>query len=221
MESIAKKRFTAYVKIPNEFRTLLEQKDIKFSFNLDSKSSSFSILALSNQLANKKFSGTLSEIDNIYHFSLSTHKEARFNGKIQYRSSIFLDSLKPEDFPKIASNDENKPKIIVDESLRPIKTPFPFKLHTDHKLLTCINQDNAAWNTVKKEYGIHRKRENRDDVIKSLKTLYSNQKYWRIKDLADETSQPENFIREIMRSLGQKVTTGEHRGLWQLCLNNN
>ena len=61
-----------------------------------------------------------------------------------------------------------------------------------------------------------RSRDAWEDVTERLFALFERHQYYRIKDLADLTSQPEAYIKLILEDIGKYNSSGPHRATWQL-----
>lgn len=67
-----------------------------------------------------------------------------------------------------------------------------------------------------KLYQGKRWRDDWDEVIEKLCGLFEKNQFYRMKDLADLTNQPEEYIKLILQDIGKYNYNGPHRGMWQL-----
>ena len=81
---------------------------------------------------------------------------------------------------------------------------------------TMHSSENAIKLEIKKKYGEKKSRLDEHQVISSIESLFSSQETWKIKQISDETLQPESYIRSIMSKIGEKVSKGPYRGAWRL-----
>ena len=91
-----------------------------------------------------------------------------------------------------------------------------FHLHPDQKMFTMLNSDVGAEVIARRERAEKRVRGDREDVKKRLFDLFHEKKYWKTKNLAEETDQPDQFVNEILSEIAIKVESGPHRKCWML-----
>lgn len=91
-----------------------------------------------------------------------------------------------------------------------------FHLHPDQKMFTMMNSDVGAEVIARRERAEKRVRGDREDVKRRLFDLFHEKKYWKTKNLAEETDQPDQFVNEILSEIAIKVENGPHRKCWTL-----
>jgi transcription initiation factor TFIIF subunit beta len=83
-------------------------------------------------------------------------------------------------------------------------------------MFTMLNSDVGAEVIARRERAEKRVRGDREDVKKRLFDLFHEKKYWKTKNLAEETDQPDQFVNEILSEIAIKVESGPHRKCWML-----
>ena len=190
------------------FNPATKQLNIEF---LDTTEDSYGTLS--------KFSSKIETADDdLCIFSVDGAKKATMKAKVAYRGSVI-----PETSSLIGKQSQEDIKKVSEYSIKTCDGKLDnkgskrvLKLHEDHKSFVMANTDQAVQATLRKKYKEKRVRGDPEKVRTMLFELFSNQRYWKTKALADETSQPESFLNEILQELGDKVASGMHRGHWQL-----
>eukprot|EP00818_Percolomonas_sp_WS_P001507 CAMPEP_0117448696 /NCGR_PEP_ID=MMETSP0759-20121206/7542_1 /TAXON_ID=63605 /ORGANISM="Percolomonas cosmopolitus, Strain WS" /LENGTH=311 /DNA_ID=CAMNT_0005241107 /DNA_START=89 /DNA_END=1027 /DNA_ORIENTATION=- len=59
-------------------------------------------------------------------------------------------------------------------------------------------------------------KEDRDKVERALLALFEKQPFWSFRELKEETKQPEDHLRSILKEIAVYIPNGEHRTKWQL-----
>ena len=73
-------------------------------------------------------------------------------------------------------------------------------------------EDYRRW----KRFRGRKSRDAWEDVTERLFGLFERHQYYRIKDLADLTNQPEPYLKLILEDIGKYNSSGPHRATWQL-----
>ena len=156
--------------------------------------------------------------DDLCIFSVDGMKKATMKAKVAFRGSLL-----PETSSILGKHIQDEIKKISEYSIKTCDAKTDnksqkrvLKLHEDHKSFVMANSDQAIQATLRKKYKEKRVRGDPEKVKTMLFELFSHQRYWKTKALADETSQPESFLNEILQELGDKVASGTYRGHWQL-----
>jgi TFIIF, beta subunit HTH domain len=156
--------------------------------------------------------------DDLYIFSVDGARKANMKAKIAFRGNLLperssiLEKQSQESIRKISEYSINT----CDPKLDNKNQKRVLKLHEDHKSFVMANAEQAVQATLRKKYKEKRVRGDPEKVKAMLFELFSHQRYWKTKALADETSQPESFLNEMLQELGDKVPSGQYRGHWQL-----
>lgn len=213
MESLANKPFIICLKLPEDLYNHFESNsNCEGSLTLNTSSLK---LTLSTDLKDDQItlSSDLNESESLFTFSVDSSKTPHLKGPIKYLGNL----LKPVNKIVLDTNDSKiKPKIQVSDSNKENLNSLSFKLHKNHNVLLSGGTEESIKYEVMKRFGENRKRAPEQQIIDKLKPLFVEQKYWKIKSLSNSLVQPEGFIREIMKKIGEKVVKGEYRGLWTL-----
>jgi hypothetical protein len=168
--------------------------------------------------ATKRFSCKVDHSDDDLHiFSVDGARKAMLKAKVAFRGNLLpekhniLDVKALEQLKQVGEY-EIQTQTNEDTSIQ----KRVFALHPDHKSFVMTNTEQAVQATLRKKYKEKRVRGEPEKVKKMLFELFDHQRYWKTKALADETSQPESFLNEILQELGDKVPSGQFRGHWQL-----
>lgn len=211
--SLAEKKFVACLKLPEDLYEYFKQNpELKGELTLDHSQLS---LSLSTLMQNEPITLTsnLSKSESLYIFSVDSSKTPHFKGPIDY-SGILLNPLHKFFAPK--KETKPKPTIQLQDLYKENLTSHRFKLHKNHNVILSNSTEDSIKQEIMKRFGDKRKRDEEHKVITKLKSIFSDQKYWKIRSLSYEILQPESYIREIMKKIGEKVKSGEFRGLWTL-----
>lgn len=208
------------VRLPDSLYTLLSKhpdKSGQISFNPSQK---LLTLSTDDELNNPLFfSGRVEDADDGLHvFSVESSKKSSIKAKIAFKSILspqitsIYNNKNQEALQKASEFEirQGEPK----QDLKPQKRVF--KLHENHKSFIMANSDQALQATFRKKYKEKRVRGDPEKVREMLFELFEHQSYWKTKALADETSQPESFLNEILLQIADKVPSGPYRGCWQL-----
>lgn len=211
--SLAKKNFVVCLKLPGDLYDFFKlNPGFKGELTFDH---ALLQLELSVEMQNEvvTLTSNLTKSESLYMFSVDSSKSPHFKGPVNY-SGILLNPI----HKIFTQQNENipKPTIQVLDSGKENLNPLRFKLHKNHNIILSNSTEQSIKQEIMKRFGDKRKREDECQVINKLKSIFSHQKYWKIRSLSDEVAQPEAYIREIMKKIGEKVKNGEYRNLWTL-----
>jgi hypothetical protein len=234
MESLERKRFSFALRLPDEVYSFFASnpKDAgKISIDL---STSELILTVSLDSSPVEFTGLLTDQSNLSFFSVNQSKKATYRGQLKYfgilvkplslfhkpRAGISEGSSKSDKSDQLEFGSEilsnSIPSLSIGDPFSEGKHPGSFKLHKNHRILTMHCSENAIKLEINRRYGEKKRRLDENQVISAIESLYSSQEIWKIKQISDETLQPESYIRSIMNKIGEKVSKGPYRGSWRL-----
>lgn len=166
-----------------------------------------------------KFKAEISPADDDLHiFSVDGGRKAVLKAKVAYKGNLL-----PEKSSIFDKQNQEIMKKISDYSIQTCDAKIDnknqkriLKLHDDHKSYIMANSDQAHQANIRKKYKEKRVRGDPEKVRTMLFELFAGQSYWKTKALADETSQPESFLNEILQEIADKVPSGQYRGHWRL-----
>lgn len=217
MSSLESSKFMLGLKLPNSFYEALKQsKNLSGELRFDPSSLELEIKPPPGcKNCKVKYFSRLEIVQDTIVFSVDSNRTPRFKGNIKYIGSLLQDQ---STLPRIDTLDlkENKPQICVNDPSDEIPETKHFKLHELHDIYTMSNQDQAIDKKIRKILGFRLKKDSLLNVKTKILRLFNFQKYWKLKNLSDETGQPEYYIREIMKSIGKKVKTGPYTSYWEL-----
>jgi hypothetical protein len=211
MESLEVPRFSFALRLPDEVYTYFQSNPSSTGEIFLNLSTSELLLDLPTTEGKKIFKSLLCEQDNLLFFSSTESKSATYRGQLKYSGILLkpLDLFKPETTPDLSVLSIGDPSEAGNKA-------GSFKLHKFHRVLTSSNSENAIKLEILKKYGGKKQRANEREVVEKIYQLYETQEIWKIKQLSDETLQPEAFIRSIMSKIGEKAKTASLRGYWRL-----
>ena len=234
MEPLERNKFSFALRLPEEvysFFALNPEDPGEISINL---TTSELILRIPLDSSTIEFTALLTDQSNLSFFSVNQSKKATYRGQLKYfgvlvkplsyfqksRLGSSIETGKSELSNQLKFGSENrcntKPSLSIGDPLSEGKHPGSFKLHKNHRILTMHSSENAIKLEIKKKYGEKKSRLDEHQVISSIESLFSSQETWKIKQISDETLQPESYIRSIMSKIGEKVSKGPYRGAWRL-----
>lgn len=207
-------------RLPDSLYSLLSKHPEKSGQLLFNPAQNLLILSTEDESgAPLNYSGRVEDVDDGHHvFSVEPQKKVSMKAKIAYKAILspqitsIYNSKNQEALQKASEFEirQGDPK----PDLKPQKRVF--KLHENHKSFIMANSDQALQATFRKKYKEKRVRGDPEKVREMLFDLFEHQSYWKTKALADETSQPESFLNEILLQIADKVPSGTYRGCWQL-----
>lgn len=210
-------------KLPDFLYNALQTAEGELRLDFDPESLQMQ-LQLSRGLADAaggidKFNGTITPVDEpLYVFSVDMRKRVSLKAKVVGKTilnpvkTVIYDELARSRFMSMAGG---IPTTNLTAELQKPKRRI-FRLHEDQLVYTMTNSDRAADITARKLLNEKRVRGDRADVQEQLFALFKVQRYWKLKNLANETDQPEAYVGEILAGLAVKETTGQYRNHWKL-----
>ncbi|CAG9318221.1 unnamed protein product [Blepharisma stoltei] len=220
------KNHVMLLKLPDYLYEAFKVKsDSNMTISLDSKTMDAELSlqddlgALTNGVT--KFNTKVQKIhdDDLYIFSVDGNRKAILKAKVICRGNLL-----PEQNPLLYKHNQEK---LEEVSKYAISTADPniddmkakqriFKLHEDHKTFVMANKDKAALATYLKKHKEKRVREEPEAVKEMLFNLFAIQRFWKVKNLVEETGQPEAYLRKLLPEIAEKGTQGAYRHQWQL-----
>lgn len=166
-----------------------------------------------------KFKAEISPADDDLHvFSVDGARKALLKAKVAFRGSFL-----PEKSSIFDRESQEIMKKVSEYSIQTCDAKVDnkcqkriLKLYEDHKSFIMANNSQAAQAYLRKKYKEKRVRGDFEKIKNMLFELFEGQSYWKVKTLADETSQPESFINEILPQIAEKVLSGQYKGHWRL-----
>lgn len=218
MSSVDRQKYVLALKLPECLYSYFDKDpDLtgKVHFNLNTMALRIEVpLGTSNRIS-QKYIAALEPVNDTYIFSVDSGKKPRYKGKIASKGILLAKDSLENTMQKLTVKDTPKSSIAITEKYENFKGG-KFKLHDMHELYTMGNTEQAINKMIRKDFSEKKKRSNKQAATNKLIELFRHQKYWKIANLSDETSEPVAFIREILKEIGTKSLTGEFRGLWSL-----
>mmetsp|Transcript_17305 Transcript_17305/g.31181 ORF Transcript_17305/g.31181 Transcript_17305/m.31181 type:complete len:248 (-) Transcript_17305:2933-3676(-) len=224
MEEIGKDRGQMWLlKLPDFLYKALDttQGEVRLEFNPETRHMQMNLSRTLSEATGgiDKFTGNLTSIDEpLYVFSVDPRKQVELKAKVVAKTMMNPDLT--VDYNKLArsrfmTNTEGIATTnLTQDLLRPKRRVF--KIHEDQLVYTMTNAERAADITARKQLNEKRVRGDKDEVKERLFELFKVQRYWKLKNLANETDQPEAYLSEILAGLAVKENQGAYRNHWKL-----
>jgi len=211
-ESFGQKQ-VVLLKLPDSLYEAIKNKPQKL--NLQYNKSQIE-LSLETQSGVTSFKGSTQPVeeDNLYIFSVDGQKRAKIKTKVSQRGALL-----PQITNQYKLQTQPEHSINVQKSgLTDYKytKPMVFHLNQDHKAYVMADARQAAASAYREKHKEKRVRAEREQVKEQLFKLFGDQRYWKVKALAEETSQPEAYLKEILNEIAERVPSGTYRNHWQL-----
>ena len=213
-------KFVIGVRLPEKLYSLLVQTpDLSGTLNFNPATMNLVLNIAEKENDPESYSADLEPSDDTILFSVDSIKTPKYKGKISSKG-VLLPVNPLKNFKKLEI--EEKASIFIDSSSNlPLKPTTAFKLHDFHDIFVMYNKDQAINKIIRKKYKETKKKEEETSAILKLQQLFNIQKYWKIKNLSDETSMPEYFIRDILKKIGKKTQNKDYKNFWELQINNS
>lgn len=222
MDTLDRKAFIVALRLPLDLYNFFNsncQCTGDLTLNISEKSLEIQIPESTNS-SPKIYKADIIKGDETYLFTVDKNRQANFKGKIHLQGRLQAEESELlRTICKLNVKTEIKNNIVVSEQAKENINPKSFKLHEFHDLFSMGDQEQAIKKTVREKYGQCRKRGEKLEVMNNIMLAFRKQKYWRIKNLANELGQPEYYVRELVKKVGFKVKMGPNRQMYTLIEN--
>ena len=217
MSCLEDSKFTLALRLPERLYSLfLSDSTISGCLQFNENTLELQIEIPSKDGIPTQYISQLEHTKDTHLFTVDALKKPRYKGNIKYKGILLTKNSIDKEFNRLEMHDEKKKFILINENCKENICNKRFKLHELHDVYTMINQSEAINKKIRKDFGEKKKRGDENEIWVKILSLFKIHKFWKIIKLADETGQPEYFIREIMKKKGQKVTNGVYRGYYEL-----
>mmetsp|Transcript_32610 Transcript_32610/g.32324 ORF Transcript_32610/g.32324 Transcript_32610/m.32324 type:complete len:250 (-) Transcript_32610:31-780(-) len=214
------------LKLPDYlYQTFLSNSDLAASIKFDPKtyqlevdlpksveSSSYGVLT---------FKSKIEPIDegDLSVFTVDQQRKATLKSQVAYKGNLLPE--RNEHYIKLIQKQSEQVSDFSITTAEPRRDdnkiqPRIFSLHEDHKYFVMANPEQARESSIRKMHKEKRVREDPEKVKAMLFDLFSTQRFWKLKTLAEHTSQPESYLADILREIGEKGPPGQYKSQWQL-----
>ncbi|KAM9816689.1 general transcription factor IIF subunit 2-like [Neosynchiropus ocellatus] len=118
--------------------------------------------------------------------------------------------------PAVNENYMKLKRLKIEDSAKPLRLSQQLdKAVTNNYRPVANHANNLEYEKRKKEEG-KRARAEKQQVLDMLFSAFEKHQFYNIRDLVEITKQPVNYLKEILRDIGNYNVKGTHKNTWEL-----
>ncbi len=172
-------------------------------------------ITLEGNISAKNFELSIDEAYDTFTFKENKPKVIKINksGRFIAKDESISDMLTQ----RIQKEEENKKTVTMIEMGKGRPTNEGIIKLSDHQFYaTNDNKEKAILQMNRKDNNLKKTRKDKDELMNDIFDLFSDKRFWTLKELVDKLDQPENFLKEELYKVCDYIKSGPQKGSFEL-----
>lgn len=172
-------------------------------------------ISLEGNISAKNFELSIDEAYDTFTFKENKSKILKINssGRFIAKDEKVSDMLTQ----KVQKEEDNKKTVTLIETGKGRPTNEGIIKLSEHQFYAINdNKEKAILQINRKDNNLKKTRKGKDELMNDIFDLFSEKRFWTLKELVDKLDQPENFLKEELNKVCDYIKSGPQKGSFEL-----